>query len=437
MTSNSERYKCPCGGTYEFDIKTQMLKCPFCDSVISQEEYDAMAAKKLAEDNIDVKDGGSRLDIDPETGEAFQEGQQETYICKSCGGAITPALTSISEKCPFCDSPIVLSGKISGEAQPDVIIPFKFDNRQVQEAYTKHVTSKHFVPKSFNAEARKKEIQGIYVPFWLLSCKADGEVNLDCQKITTTRQANQEITTHEHYDVYRKSHMEFTDLPADASKDMDDDLMDSIEPFNTAEALAFKTAYVSGFAATKYDVGVEESYPRFEKRMKESFVKAVIDKSVKGYDKVDVVNSQIDFSDRSIKYAMFPVWIIRNQWNGKDFIFAVNGQTGKLVGNLPTDWSRMFTSAGIWSVPAAAVCIPLAKFLMENAEWSGASIIGFLVALVLSLIVHFAMVAGNTSVADATQADGYLDQESFSNAVERDKYSRTERQVRTISTSVK
>ena len=171
--------------------------------------------------------------------------------------------------------------------------------------------------------------------------------------------------------------------------------------------------------------------------MKESFVKAVIDKSVKGYDKVDVVNSQIDFSDRSIKYAMFPVWIIRNQWNGKDFIFAVNGQTGKLVGNLPTDWGRMFTSSGIWSIPAAAICIPLAKFLMENAEWSGASIIGFLVALVLSLIVHFAMVAGNTSVADATQADGYLDQESFSNAVERDKYSRTERQVRTISTSVK
>ena len=436
MTSNSERYKCPCGGTYEFDIKTQMLKCPFCDSVISQEEYDAMAAQKLAESNIDIKNGATRMDTDPETGEMIQEGQQETYVCNSCGGEITPALTSISEKCPFCDSPIVLSGKIS-DAQPDIIIPFKFDQKKVQEAYSKHIATKHFVPRSFNAEARKKEIQGIYVPFWLLSCKADGDVNLDCQKITRRRNGDQEITEHEHYDVYRKSHMEFNDLPADASKEMDDDLMDSIEPFNTKEALAFKTAYVSGFSATKYDVGVEESYPRFEKRMRETFVKTIIDKSVKGYDKVDVIDSHVDFSDRSIKYAMFPVWIIRNKWNGKDFIFAVNGQTGKLVGNLPTDWGRMFTSAGIWSVAAPALCVPGAKFLMENSDWISSGIIGFLVALVLSFIVHFVMVSGNTSVADATEADGYLEQESFSNSVENDKYSRTERQVRTISTSAK
>jgi len=37
------------------------------------------------------------------------------------------------------------------------------------------------------------------------------------------------------------------------------------------------------------------------------------------------------------KYALYPVWLLNTSWNGKKYTFAMNGQTGKLVGDLPMD----------------------------------------------------------------------------------------------------
>ena len=38
-----------------------------------------------------------------------------------------------------------------------------------------------------------------------------------------------------------------------------------------------------------------------------------------------------------VKYALLPVWLLTTRWNGANYLFAMNGQTGKMVGNLPID----------------------------------------------------------------------------------------------------
>ncbi len=422
--SDAERYKCPfCGGTFEFDIKTQKLKCPFCDSVLSQEEYDAMAENKKSKNNVDIKDGATELDKDPETGEDIENKDQATYVCKSCGGAITPALTSISEKCPFCGSPIILTNKIK-DAQPDVIIPFKLDLKAVQEAYTKHITTKSFVPKSFATTATKNEIHSVYVPFWLLSCKADGEVNFAAKNIRTERIADRKIVYSDHYSVFRHSKMDFNDIPADASSEMDDSLMDSIEPFNTLEALDFKTAYLSGYDAQKYDVNFDDLYPRFEKRLVQSFLTTVRN-NIGNYDRIEIKNYNIEFNDREIKYALFPIWIVKNTWNGEDFIFAMNGQTGKMVGNLPTSWGKFFLSSFLSSFLFLIVTYIAMCYFLEGEEQSVIWGVSYFLAIVISLVVHFCMISDHSNVSSAVEAQSYLDFESFHNLKESDKYTHT------------
>ena len=34
---------------------------------------------------------------------------------------------------------------------------------------------------------------------------------------------------------------------------------------------------------------------------------------------------------------LYPVWILTTRWKDQNYIFAMNGQTGKFVGNMPLD----------------------------------------------------------------------------------------------------
>ena len=58
-----------------------------------------------------------------------------------------------------------------------------------------------------------------------------------------------------------------------------------------------------------------------------------------------------------------PVWMLHTTWNGKDYLFAMNGQTGKMVGDLPCDYKKMLlTGLGIF-LGVAAVSILASLFL--------------------------------------------------------------------------
>ena len=51
----------------------------------------------------------------------------------------------------------------------------------------------------------------------------------------------------------------------------------------------------------------------------------------------DVAQMDTGVQWRNIAYALLPVWMLHTKWNGQDFLFAMNGQTGKFIGDLPVD----------------------------------------------------------------------------------------------------
>ena len=103
--------------------------------------------------------------------------------------------------------------------------------------------------------------------------------------------------------------------------------------------------------AEKYDVSAEESKARAEERIANT-VDSAVRSTVSGYSSVIQRSHWQDVRMQPAKYALLPVWMLHSKWNGQDFLFAMNGQTGKLVGDLPISKGR---ALGIF----AAIAVPL------------------------------------------------------------------------------
>lgn len=152
--------------------------------------------------------------------------------------------------------------------------------------------------------------------------------------------------------------MAFDQVPVDGSKKMADDLMESIEPFDFSQAVDFKTAYLAGYMADKYDVDAETSIKTANARIRWSTEDA-FQSTVQGFTGVTAEESYINLQNGVARYALYPVWLLNTRWNGKDYVFAMNGQTGKFVGDLPLDkkaYQRNFAIlGGIFSIVASVL----------------------------------------------------------------------------------
>ena len=328
-----QQYKCPCcGGKLEFDIKLQKMKCPYCDN-----EYDVETLSSY--DDILNSEGKDDIKWDTGVGAEWDEGEAEglrVYTCNSCGGEIMGDETVGATSCPYCDSPVVMMGQFAGTLKPDLVIPFKLDKNAAIEALKKHYGKKKLLPKVFASQNHIEEVKGVYVPFWLFDGDASANVRYKATRTRLWSDSRYNYTETSFFSVFRGGTLGFEGIPVDGSAKMDDALMDSIEPFDLAEAVDFRTAYLSGYLADKYDVDAISSTPRANDRIKQSTVEAFRE-TVVGYDTAVPESTSVSVQNGKARYALFPVWLLNTTWNGKKYTFAMNGQTGKLVGDLPMD----------------------------------------------------------------------------------------------------
>ena len=196
----------------------------------------------------------------------------------------------------------------------------------------------------------------MYVPFWMYDGEASGSAQFHATTVHKYTSGDYEITETSHYDVRRAGSIAFEKIPVDASSKMPDDYMDSIEPYDYAELKPFSTAYLPGFLADKYDVSVEDSRERADKRCAGSLLSA-LESTVSGYTSCNETNRDIHLKRGKVHYALLPVWILNTKWEDKDFLFAMNGQTGKLVGNLPVSTKRVIGLFAAIAAPLIAISV--------------------------------------------------------------------------------
>ena len=134
---------------------------------------------------------------------------------------------------------------------------------------------------------------------------------------------------------------------------MPNDLMESIEPFDFSEAVEFKKSYLAGYMADKYDIDAKDSIDIANNRVKTS-TEDIFRDTVGGYSSVIPQSSVVNLQHGSAQYALYPVWLLNTTWQGNTYTFAMNGQTGKFIGDLPMDkkayWKKFRMMAGIFAV---------------------------------------------------------------------------------------
>lgn len=335
---NLQEYKCPCcGGAIAFDSTLQKMKCPYCDTEFEMETlkgYDAELQGEQADD----------MEWETAAGSEWQEGEADglrVYSCKSCGGEIVGDTNMAATSCPYCGNPVVMMGQFAGALRPDLVIPFKLDKKAAKAGLMKHLSGKRLLPKIFKDQNHIDEIKGIYVPFWLFDTDVDAQVRYRATTVRTWSDSDYNYTETSHYLVHRGGSVGFAHVPVDGSTKMADDLMESIEPYDFSEAVDFQTAYLAGYLADKYDVSAEESIDRANQRVKRS-TEETFARTVKGYATVVPEKSSVQFHGGTARYALYPVWLLNTTWNGNKYTFAMNGQTGKFVGDLPVDKAAAF-----------------------------------------------------------------------------------------------
>ena len=385
MPTQVTNYQCPaCTGPLHYSAKSGKLACDYCGSSFDVAEIEALYARKEAEaaaakQAADAKAEAAQAAKAEAAEAAAASGGWDTsdlsrdwgaeadglrvYSCPSCGAELICDQSTAATACPYCGNPAIVPGQFSGALRPDSILPFRLSKDDAVQALRAHYKGKPFLPRSFTSANHIEQIQGVYVPFWLFDGGAEGAASYRASNTNVYETGDYEITETRHYHVVRAGSLAFEKIPVDASSKMPDDHMDSIEPFDYTQLRPFSTAYLPGYLADKYDVTIDDSRDRADTRCRETLAQALRD-TVTGYGACVTEREDIALRRGKVHYALLPVWMLSTKWRGQDFLFAMNGQTGKLVGDLPTDRGRFWGMFAAIAAPLTVALTAILQFLL-------------------------------------------------------------------------
>ncbi len=334
------RYRCPCcGASLVFGGLSQQLDCPSCGNsfpIETIQEVDAIHVENTTDEQLQWQQSDNS-GFSPQESAALK-----AYRCEACGAEILREDdTTAATECVYCGNPTILPEVLSGVYRPDGVIPFKKTKEDAQNAFRRHCSGKALLPRGFADRSRLEKITGVYVPFWLFECEAEADMTYRAQRVNVSRQGNYQVTQTAHYLLRRGGHVGFSQVPVDGSSKMEDAMMESIEPFNGQAIEGFSIAYLSGYQAQRHDVDAAACQPRANQRIKET-VSSLMRNTVKGYASVTPQNTQIQLQNSQVRQVLMPVWMLNTRFKDRIYTFAMNGQTGQFIGDLPTDKGRFW-----------------------------------------------------------------------------------------------
>lgn len=316
--------KCPaCHAPIKFIPSLNKWKCEYCCGEFTLEEMQRFNNASSEKNNDNVKsDSNDSIYVN--------------YHCKDCGAEIIADETTTATFCVYCGNTAILKSKLSGKFAPSKIIPFKKEKNEVVDAFKNLHKGKPLMPKFFNDPKNIEKITGVYIPFWLNNYTVDGSLDVRGTNVTSWTVGDTHYTKTDIYSVLRDGAMDFNKIPVDGSSKFNDDIMNSIEPFDFSELKNYNHAYLSGFLAEKYDVEGEEIDKIASSRALSS-ARMVMLNDIVGVGTKTITSDKLNAINTLKEYALLPVWMVNIKYGGKMHTFAMNGQTGELVGDIPVD----------------------------------------------------------------------------------------------------
>lgn len=312
--------RCPaCNASIKYNPESSKWKCEYCGSEFDDKEINA-GNEDIVNDNY------------------------TDYIsckCESCGAEVlTDTEETAATFCVYCGNTVIIKSKLSGNFSPDEIIPFQIPKDDAITAFKKLSKGRPLMPRKFNDISNIEKIRGVYIPFWLYDLEINGTIEINAENITRWSRGDTRYTKTDTYHLTRGGNMLFERIPVDGSSNFDNDIMNTIEPFNYEGLIPFNHKYLSGFYAERYDEEGNIVYSEVESRAIES-AKDEFLRSANKYSTARISSSNLKSLEKNKKYALLPVWMVNVKYKDKVYIFAMNGQTGKFIGDIPLDKKRV------------------------------------------------------------------------------------------------
>lgn len=326
--STITEYNCPnCNAGLEFNPEIQKWKCNYCFSEFNEDEVDAITKENTSHTEEHI-------------------GDLDSYTCTNCGAELIADDTTAATFCIYCRSHSIIKTRFFGKFAPKSVIPFKIGKEKAQEIYRAWIKKKKFAPKGFKEKKCIEKITGIYVPFWLFDNNVRGELSGKGTKVHSWSDGDYNYTKTKYYNIIRECTSKYNGIPVDGLKKLDDYLMEEIEPYNYGELTDFSIKYMSGFMVEKYNVDATEAKDVASKKV-EKYLSSRLAETVSGYSTFNPNSNRVTITKTDYSYAMLPIYLLVNEYKGKKYEFIINGQTGKVIGEAPTDHGSQIKYASI------------------------------------------------------------------------------------------
>ncbi len=319
--------QCPaCKAPLKFNAKLGKFKCEYCESEFTMEE--------LKEKTNASKEVSHEEETTPNKKSTCTQ-----YHCPDCGAFIVTDENTSATFCVYCGNTSIIKERVTGKFAPSRIIPFKCEKQEAIDAFKKINKGRPFMPKFFNDEKNIEKIRGVYIPFWLYSFEVNGNIKMEAKNIRSWTSGNTHYTKTDTYHVIRGGNMEYLMVPVDGSTHFANDMMNSLEPFHFANFEKYNHAYLSGFLAEKYDVSSEEAFSDAKARAlnsAESYLSSQVH-----YTSKRILENHLEEKNVKSEYVLLPVYMVNIKFKDKMHLFAMNGQTGEFIGDIPLDKKKV------------------------------------------------------------------------------------------------
>lgn len=324
-------FSCPqCGAPIKNLKHGHTYHCPYCSSNFSFEQMQEDARiqhekmlEKTKEQHKKEKAAENNADI-------------VSYECKQCGSEVISDNKTIATFCLYCHSPHIVPARLIDEYAPDKIIPFSINEEKAKEEFYKWVGDVSFLPDGFVNSEQTAKLKPFYAPYWLFSKNGEFDVQGTGIRKTSWVSGKYRFTKKEYFHVVKKGEIKYNRIPLNASLTLDNNTMELLEPYDYSALEDFEMAHLIGHYAQKYD----DCKDTLSKQLNEELTKDAekqLSELNKSFYSFKEASKELDIKDEKTEYIFVPVWILNYQYEGIDYTFTMNGQTGKVVGMLPLD----------------------------------------------------------------------------------------------------
>lgn len=337
-------YQCPnCRAPITFKPDRQMFICDYCGSQFTPAEMEEHFRKQEAKDNARAqaelqKEAAAKAKAASsgaaEAGPAEQaEAQVHEYHCQNCGANVVTDETTTSTFCYYCHSPVIITTRLQGDFRPDRLLPFEISEETAKKTFLDWAKKKKYIPSDFTSNAQLEKMTGMYLPYWFM----DSDVRVDFSGTSTEnrswRQGDYEYTETSSYAHERHGYFHLHDVNIPAFSKIDQNLLNGVEPFDAEKFVPFSMPMLSGFFTEQYTLSEADAKPQIEGEV-ERIAGFMLEDSLGGRT-VSATQNELVPENHDLQYSLVPVWVLTYNYNGKIYVYALNGQTGRAFGEVP------------------------------------------------------------------------------------------------------